>query len=173
MLITSRSRPHDARAALAGDVVAAGDVDDEHPEIGEIAGEGGGQVVAAAFQQDQFEAGKPPFQVVGGLDVQRRVLADHGVGAGAGFHRRDAGGIDKAGAADAFGVLGGDKVVGDDGEVDAALLQGGDQAFEQGGLAGADRSADADARGCRTRWPGSRGIRIGLLPGRSSQQVPA
>ena len=46
-----------------------------------------------------------------------------------------------------FGVFLGDEIVGHHGKIDAAAGQDRDQAFDQCGLAGADRAADADARG--------------------------
>ena len=64
--------------------------------------------------------GKRASSVVARGDVQGRVLADHGMRAGAGLDRRDARRIDQAGAAQPLGVLLGHEVVGDDGKVDAA-----------------------------------------------------
>jgi hypothetical protein len=69
------------------------------------------------------------------------------VWAGAGFDGGDARRIDQAGAPQPFGVFLGDEVVGDNGKIDAAAGQDRDQALDQCGLAGADRAADADARG--------------------------
>jgi CubicO group peptidase (beta-lactamase class C family) len=48
----------DAGAALARDLVAGGDVDDVDRQVGQFRAEGGRQVVAAAFDQDQVEPGK-------------------------------------------------------------------------------------------------------------------
>src|SRR3954470_4071257 len=45
----------DAGAALAGDVVTGGDVDDEDLHVGERGGEDRGQVVAAALDEDDVE----------------------------------------------------------------------------------------------------------------------
>ena len=64
--------PDNAGAALARNVAAAGDVDHEHPVVHQVEGEGGGEVVAAAFDQDQIEGAKLLLQQVGGLDVERR-----------------------------------------------------------------------------------------------------
>ena len=51
-----------ARPALARNVVAAGNVDHEHPPIDQIEREGRRKIVAAGFENDQLEAGKftPP-----------------------------------------------------------------------------------------------------------------
>ena len=87
---------NDARPALARNVVAAGDINHEHPEVGEVAREGGGEIVAAALQQDQLDAGEPSLQFVRCLDVERRILAYDGVRTGARLDRRDARGIDQA-----------------------------------------------------------------------------
>ena len=91
--------------------------------------------------------GNSASEIVAGRDVERRVLANHGVRAGAGSRRRArrAGSI-RPRAAQALGILLGDKIVGHDGEIDAATLKLGDQRLDQRGLAGADRSADADPR---------------------------
>ncbi len=67
--------------------------------------------------------------------------------AGAGLDGGDARRVDQAGTAQPLGIFLGDEIVGDDGEVDAAAGQDRDQAFDQRGLAGADRAADADAGG--------------------------
>ena len=50
----------DARAALAGDFIAGGNVDDVDRQIRQFRAEGRGEVVAAGFDQDQIEVGKPP-----------------------------------------------------------------------------------------------------------------
>ena len=47
--------PGDAGAALARDLVAAGDVDDVDGQVGQLGAEGGGQVVAAALDEDEVE----------------------------------------------------------------------------------------------------------------------
>ena len=91
--------------------------------------------------------GKLRLEIVARSDVERRIFADHGMWTGPGFDRRNPRRIDQAGAAQAFGILPGDEVVGHDGKIDAAALQHRDQRLDQRGLAGADRPADADPRG--------------------------
>src|SRR4051794_12393298 len=59
----------DARAALPRDLLAAGDVDDVDGEVGEFGAEGGRQVVAAGFDQQQLQAGEPPGHVADGGEV--------------------------------------------------------------------------------------------------------
>ena len=157
-----------ARSALARNIIAAGDVDHEDPPIDQIEREGGREIVAAGFEDDQFDAGKSALELVAGRDIQRRIFADDGVRAGAGFDAGDPRRIDEAGAAQPLGVLLGDEIVGDDGEVDAAADQDRDQPLDQGGLAGADRSADADPRGAggqaSSREPKSRRDRAWRSP---------
>ena len=45
-------------AAFAGDFVAGGNVDDVDGEVGQLRAEGGGQVVAAAFDEDELQVGE-------------------------------------------------------------------------------------------------------------------
>ena len=111
----------DAGAALARDVAAAGDVDDEDPPVDEVERKGRGEVVTARLEDDEIETGEARLQFVAGEDVERRVLADHRVRAGAGLDGGDARGVDEAGAAQALGILLCDEIVGDDGEIDALL----------------------------------------------------
>ena len=94
-----------ARSALARNVVAAGDIDDENPPIDQIEREGRGEIVAAGFEHDQLDAGKLALELVAGGDVERRVFADRRVRAGAGFDGGDARGIDQPGAAQPFGIF--------------------------------------------------------------------
>ena len=98
------------------------------------------------FDEHHFHLGKCLDKLLHGENVHGGVFADGGVRAGSGLHRQNAGRIDEAGAADALGVLARDEIVGDDRHLDVARLEGGDQSFHQGRLAGAHRSADADAR---------------------------
>ena len=136
----------DAGAALARDVVSAGHVDHEHPVVDQIQREGRCEVVAAALDQDQLQAGELGVQTLRRLDVEGRVLADDGVGAGSGLHRQHPFGVDQLAPAQALGVFPGDEVVGDDGKVHPLAPQQRDQPFHQRRLAGTDRSADADPR---------------------------
>ena len=76
--------------ALARDLLAAGDVDDVDGEVGELGAEGGGEVVAAGFDQQQLEAGEAAGHLAHGGQVDRGVLADRGVRAAAGLDAQDA-----------------------------------------------------------------------------------
>ena len=130
--------------ALPRDLLAAGDVDDVDGEVGELGAEGGGEVVAAGFDQQQLEAGEAAGHLAHGGEVDRGVLADRGVRAAAGLDAHDALGRQGAGDGEQALVLLGVDVVGDHGHV-PAVAHGLAQDLAQHGLAGADRAADADA----------------------------
>lgn len=135
----------DARAALAGDLLAGGDVDDVDGEVAQLGAEGGCQVVAAAFDEDDVGIGVLREHAVDGLEVDGAVLADGGVRAAAGFHAHDAfGGQGAADGEQALVFLGVD-VVGDGDEV-VFVAHGLAEHFQDGRLAGADGAADADAQ---------------------------
>ena len=55
-----------------------------------IGAEHGGQVVSAAFDENQFEVRQLGFEVGNGLQVHRRVFADGGVWAAASFDAANA-----------------------------------------------------------------------------------
>lgn len=137
----------DTRAAFAGDFVAAGDVDDVDGEVGEFAGVVGGEVVAAGFDEEEFEAVvEANHELFEGVDVDGDVFANGGVGAAAGFDAEDAVGGEGFVADEEFGVLAGEDVVGDDGDVGAVAV-GAAEGEEEGGFAGSDGAADADGEG--------------------------
>lgn len=75
----------DSRAALAGHLVAARDVDNEGLVVDESAAEGGGEVVAAAFDEHQVQGRKGAFQVFDGFDVGGDVVPYGGVRTAAGL----------------------------------------------------------------------------------------
>ena len=74
-----------------------------------------------------------------------RIFADRGVGTGSRLHGQNALRVDEAAAAHPFRILLGDKVVGHHGKLDAVRLEARDETFQERGLAGPDRAADADA----------------------------
>ena len=106
----------DARAALARDVVAAGDVDHEDLHVGERGGEDRGQVVAAALDEDDVERPGRRLELLDRLEVRGDVVADRGVRAAAGLDRGDPLDRQHAGGAQELGVLGRVDVVGHDAE---------------------------------------------------------
>src|SRR6202035_1408895 len=83
-------RAGNAGTTLGGDLVAGGDVDHVDGEIGEFRGKGGGEVVAAGFDQHQIETRKFRAHVGDRGEIHRGVLADRGVGAAAGLDAGDA-----------------------------------------------------------------------------------
>ena len=89
-------------------------------------------------------SGKRRDQVVDGGEVDRGVLADRGVRAAAGLDADDALEGQGLGAHQELGVLAGVDVVGDRGDR-PAVAHALAELVHQRGLAGADRTADADA----------------------------
>ena len=135
----------DAGAAFAGDFVAAGDVDDVDGEIGKLAAEVSGQVVAAGFEQQQF--GFVYFvQMFEGEEVGGDILADGCVGAAAGFDGQDAIFGQGTMTDEKFAVLAGEDVVGDSAKGDL-FMQSLAESEHESGLAAADGAADADGKG--------------------------
>ena len=80
----------DAGAALPRDLLAGGDVDHVEGEVGELRREGGGEIVAAGFDQHQIEIGKLGAHLRDGGEIDGGILADRGVRAAAGLHAHDA-----------------------------------------------------------------------------------
>ena len=132
--------------ALARDLLAGGHVDHVDREIGQLGREGGGEIVAARFDEHDLELGPLAHDVGHGREVDRGILADRGVRAAAGLDADDALGLERPGAGQELGVFLGVDVVGDDGDVVVAahLLA---QPLDQRGLARPDRAADTDAQG--------------------------
>ena len=110
-------RSGDSRAALARDLVAAGDVDHVEREVGELGRKGRGEVVAAALDEDDVQVGKARRHACDRLEVDRCVLADRRVRAAAGLDADDALGRRAPRRDEELLVLLGVDVVGDDGEV--------------------------------------------------------
>ncbi len=131
---------------LRGIFSPCGHVDDVDGEIGQLRAEGGGQVVAAGFDEDQVEFGKFPLHLGDRREIDGGILADGGVRAAAGLHAHDARLGQRAGAHQDQRVLLGVDVVGDGADV-VAVAEGLAQRLHQRRLAGADRAADADAQG--------------------------
>ena len=118
LLITSRSDAVMPGPALARHLVAAGHVDHEDLHVDEGPAERGGEVVAAALEQHQVGA-RTSLEVLDGVEVRADVVADGGVRAAAGLDADDALGVEHAAALEDAGVLGGEDVVGHDGQLTA------------------------------------------------------
>ena len=140
----------DSRAAFARNIVAARDIDHEQPVIDKIEREGRGEIVAAGFDEHEiqlreqasscsiawmFRVGSSRIAVCGQAPVSTAMTRPGSI-------RPDA---------QPFGILVGDEIVGDDGDIDVAGLKAAGSALDKRGLAGSDRSADADAGGSRQR----------------------
>lgn len=136
----------DARAALARDFLAGGDVDDVDGEVREFGAECGGQIVAAAFHEDDVGVGVLAQHAVDGFEVDGAVFADGGVGAAAGLHAQDALRWQGATHREQALVFLGVDVVGDGDQI-VVVAHGLAEHLQQGGLAGAHGAADADAQG--------------------------
>src|SRR5580704_18086865 len=133
----------DAGSAFARDLVAGGDVDDVNRQIGELGGEGGGEVVAARLAQDQIEIREYSAHLGDRRQVDRGVLADRGVRTSAGLDAADPLGRQGAAAGQEFGILAGVDVVGDRGNLIPAAHPLA-QPVHQRGLARSDRTADPE-----------------------------
>ena len=146
MFTTSRSARGDAGAALAGDVAAAGDVEDEDLHVDEGGRERRRQVVATGLDEHQVQRVEVGLEVLDGEQVGGDVVADRRVRARPGLDGADPLRVQHAGRAQESGVLVGVDVVGDDGDGQRARQLAAEQR-DQRGLAGADGSADAQPQG--------------------------
>src|SRR5690349_9393758 len=79
----------DAGSAFARNLVSAGDIDYVDPDIDQFGTEGGGQVVAAAFDEDQFQTRERALEFVDSFEIHRGVFADGGMRAATGFDAAD------------------------------------------------------------------------------------
>src|ERR1041384_2536569 len=107
-------RARDARPALARNLVAAGHVDDVNGGIDELRAEAGGEVVAAALEQNQIEARMPRRHLLDRIEVHRRVFTNRRVRAAARLDADDAVGRERLAAHEELHVFPGEDVVGDD-----------------------------------------------------------
>ena len=114
-------------------------------QIRQLRAERGGQVVAAALDDDEVQLGELARQAVDRVQVDRRVLADRGVRAAARLDADDALLGQRPAAHQELRVLLGVDVVGHDGDV-VAVAQALAQRVDQRGLARADGAGDADAQ---------------------------
>lgn len=153
----------DARAAFAGDFVAACDVDHLDGEVGQFPAEAGGEVIAAGFEEEEVGV-ETAVEVFEGEQVGGDILADGGVGAAAGFDGGDAIGFEGVMADQELGVLTGEDVVGDGAEVQL-IAEGEAQLEHESGLAAADGTADADGEGAAVEVAVERGLALVEVPG--------
>ena len=147
MLITSTSAIATPWSTLARHVVTAGGVEHEDLRVDEAGAEHGGQVVAARFDEREVDraAGRVEthLELLDRVEVRGDVVTDGRVRAASGLDRDDPLLGQHPGAAEGLGVLGGEDVVRDHGERQVVAQQL-TQRTDEGGLAAADRTADAD-----------------------------
>ena len=141
----------DAGAALARNLVAARHVNDVDGDVHELGAEGRREVVAAALDEDEFQARQGVLEVRDGLQVHRGVLAYGRVRAAAGLDAAHALGGERPLTDEKLGVLFGVDVVGHHRQVDPRP-QLPAQVINQRRLAAAHGAGDADAEGARVMF---------------------
>ena len=134
------------RPTFARNLVACRDVDDINCEVGQLGAEGGGQIVTAAFDEDDIEPRKFCVEVVDRREIHRRVFANRRVWATAGLDTHDAIFRQRLCADQNLLIFFGVNIVGHDGDV-VGVAQAFAQGFDQRSFAGTDRTTDADAQG--------------------------
>ena len=132
----------EAGAAFAGDFVAASHVDHLDRVIGEFAAEAGSEVVASRFEEKHLGLVKT-LKVLERLEVGGNVLADRCVRAPPGFDSADA--VSGKGLVldQEFAVFAGEDVI-RYGRHAESVPESEAELKHEGGLAGADGSADTD-----------------------------
>ena len=135
--------------------------------VGQLRREGGGQVVAARFDDHHLQTRKLLFQLGDGGEVDAGILADGAVRAAAGLDADDPVQRQDLAPGQELGVLARVDVVGDDRQVDRRP-ECATELFDQGRLAGADRSADAEGEDTP-----SRGRSMALPPSTHARQSAA
>ena len=131
----------DARAALARNFIAGGDVDHVERKVGKLGAEGCREIVAATLDQNDVESGKASIHFRHRRQIHRRILANGRVRATARFHTDNAIGVERLVAQQKLGVLACVYVVGNRRHV-VLVTQGFAQGDHQGCFAGADRATD-------------------------------
>ena len=140
----------DARASLARNLLALGDVDDVDRRVDQLGAERGRQVVAAALDQQKLERGKFLLELAHRLEVGRRVLPDRRVRTSARLDPDDPVRRQRTPPHEELGVLLRVDVVGDDRHVEPGREPAAER-LGQRGLPGADGAADADLQRTRRR----------------------
>ena len=135
----------DAGSALAGEFVAAADINYLDGEIGEFAAEAGGKVVAPGFDEQDLRL-EQAVEFFQGHEIGGDVFANGSVGAAAGFDGADAGGFQGLVLGEKLAVFLGKNVIGNGGEAEG-FAQPEAELEHEGGLAAADGAADADGEG--------------------------
>src|ERR1700719_83145 len=134
----------DARTALPRNLVTGGDVDDVDRRLHQFRAEARGEIVAAALEKDEVEIGEPTGQLVQRVKVHRGILADRRVRTSTRLHADDAIRGERLAPYQEFHVLAGEDIVGDYAELVVGTHALAERVDERG-LAGANRTADADS----------------------------
>ena len=142
LLMMSRSERVMPGPALARNLVARGNVDHVEREVGQLRTEGGGQIVAAAFDENHVEVAEATGESLDRLEIDRCIFPNCRMRTAAGFDTDDALGRKRLVAHQERGVLLRVDVVGHHGDFEAPA-QRATQGERQGGLARANRAADA------------------------------
>lgn len=135
-------------STFSWDFVSFGDIDDVNERIDQLWGKGGGEIVAAAFDEQQLETGEFRLQCTTGLLVHRRVVADRGVRTSAGFDSSDPFGRQCRVPNEELSILRAIDVIGHYGHR-VTLAQALTELEAKHRLARADWAADADTRRAR------------------------
>jgi len=135
----------DAGAAFAGNFVPCGDVDDVDGQIHQFGTEGGGEVVAAALDEDQIQIGEVVLQLFDGDQVDGGVFADGGVGAAAGFDAQDAIAFQCLGPHQKLCIFLGVDIVGHHGQL-ILLAHGFAEGIHQRRFPRSDRASNSDSK---------------------------
>ncbi len=136
----------DARTALAGNLVASGNIDHVDRDVSKFGAEGCGKIVAAGLDQQQIQPREPAGKLGTTGKIDAGILPDGGVRAAAGLDAHDALGSQRAGAREELRILARVNVIGDRSDLEA-IAEGPAKSVHQRGLAGTDRATDADAQG--------------------------
>src|SRR5690606_2859543 len=80
----------DRGATLAGNLVPFGDIDDVDVGVHQLGGEGRGEIVAPAFDENELKVRMRFLQLGHRREVHADIVADRGVRASAGFDPTDA-----------------------------------------------------------------------------------
>lgn len=153
----------DAWTAFARDFVPTRDVDDLDRVVRQFATEAGGQIVAAGFEQENVRA-EAAMQFFERHEVGRNVFANGGVRTATRLHRANA--LSRQGivAHEEFAVFLGENVVGDGGDIQP-VPEALAELKHEGGLAAADRAADADGERTLLEIPVKRQIAFVKMTG--------
>src|SRR5262249_489673 len=140
--------PRDSWSAFARNLFSFRDIDHVDREVCQFRTEGGGDVVAARFDEAQLCVGESTVHVVDRRQVHRRVFADCRVRAATGFDAHDALHRQRLGARENQLVFLRVDVVRDHIDV-VVVAEALAQRFDERGFARSNRTADPDAQRVR------------------------